>query len=66
VDAQGNLPNKGLDSAPVGSVIEVNPEAILVAQDLAKLLEQQGGAGLIIDYGQDGSMDSIRAFRKHQ
>jgi NADH dehydrogenase [ubiquinone] 1 alpha subcomplex assembly factor 7 len=66
VDEQGNLPNKELDSAPVGSVIEVNPEAILVAQDLAKLLEKQGGAGLIIDYGQDGSTDSIRAFRKHQ
>jgi NADH dehydrogenase [ubiquinone] 1 alpha subcomplex assembly factor 7 len=52
--------------APVGSVIEVNSEAILLAQDLARLLQKQGGAGLIIDYGQDGSTDSIRAFRKHQ
>jgi NADH dehydrogenase [ubiquinone] 1 alpha subcomplex assembly factor 7 len=66
VDEQGNLPNKDIDAAPVGSVIEVNPEGILLAQDLAKLLEKQGGAGLIIDYGQEGSTDSIRAFRKHQ
>jgi len=65
-DEQGNLPNEKMNAAPIGSVIEVNPEGILLAQDLAQLLEKQGGAGLIIDYGQEGSTDSIRAFRKHQ
>ena len=63
-DDTGNIP--GTESAPVGSILEVNPEGILLAQDLARLIDKQGGAALIIDYGQEGSTDSIRSFAKHE
>jgi NADH dehydrogenase [ubiquinone] 1 alpha subcomplex assembly factor 7 len=64
IDEQGHLSIDG--DAPTGSIIEVNPQAILLAQDIAKLCSQQGGAALIIDYGQEGSTDSIRSFKKHK
>ncbi|KAL7580402.1 hypothetical protein ACA910_004425 [Epithemia clementina (nom. ined.)] len=65
---KGLLPSEaesGIE-APVGSVVEVNPEAVLFVQDLAKIIGQQGGGALIVDYGQEGSRDSIRAFGQHQ
>jgi NADH dehydrogenase [ubiquinone] 1 alpha subcomplex assembly factor 7 len=65
VDAEGRLPDD--DASPVGSVVEVNPEACLLVQDLAHLVEKQGGACLVIDYGSDqGSTDSVRGFSKHK
>jgi NADH dehydrogenase [ubiquinone] 1 alpha subcomplex assembly factor 7 len=61
------LPGEGDPQAPAGSVIEVNPEAILLVQDLARLIDRQGGAAIIIDYGPErGSRDSIRAFSRHE
>jgi len=65
VDENGHMPNED-STAEIGSVIEVNPEGILFCQDIAKLLDKQGGAALFIDYGQEGSTDSIRAFAKHE
>ena len=65
---EGLLPSEvetGLE-APVGSVVEVNPEAILFVQDLAKIIGQQGGGALVVDYGQEGSRDSIRSFGQHE
>ncbi|CAB9528519.1 arginine methyltransferase NDUFAF7, mitochondrial [Seminavis robusta] len=50
----------------MGQVVEVCPEGILLVQDIAALLEQQGGAALIVDYGEQGSTDSLRGFWKHQ
>lgn len=59
----GTIPN---DRAEPGSVVEVSPQSVLFIQDLAKVIELQGGAALIIDYGEIGSRDTIRGFTKHQ
>jgi NADH dehydrogenase [ubiquinone] 1 alpha subcomplex assembly factor 7 len=53
-------------SAPVGSVVEVSPESVLTVQDMSTMIQEQGGAALIIDYGQEGSADSIRGYAKHK
>jgi NADH dehydrogenase [ubiquinone] 1 alpha subcomplex assembly factor 7 len=52
--------------APIGTVLEVNPEGILLAQEFARIVDKQGGGALVIDYGQEGSHDSIRAFARHE
>ena len=65
---EGLLPSEvesGLE-APIGSVVEVNPEAVLLVQELAQVIGRQGGGALIVDYGQEGSRDSIRAFGQHE
>ena len=53
-------------NAPTGSVIEVCPEGCLFVQDVASILEKQGGACLVVDYGHEGSTDSIRGFSGQQ
>lgn len=62
VDDSGNMQD---DTAQVGDICEVCPEGILLSQDVAELLTRNGGAALIVDYGQEGSTDSIRAFSRH-
>jgi NADH dehydrogenase [ubiquinone] 1 alpha subcomplex assembly factor 7 len=60
--------------ADLGSIVEVNPEGILLVRDMAALIGSDdsgkagggGGAALIIDYGGEGSRDSIRAFSRHE
>ena len=52
--------------APLHSVIEICPEAILLVQDIAKVLEESQGVALLIDYGQDGTADTLRAFSNHR
>lgn len=61
----GLMPNED-PPAPVGSVVEVNAEGILFVQELARIVDKQGGGALLIDYGQEGSHDSIRAFARHE
>ena len=55
-------------TTPIGSVIEVCPEAILLVQDVAKYIKQQSGsAALFIDYGSNmGSYDSLRGYSQHE
>jgi NADH dehydrogenase [ubiquinone] 1 alpha subcomplex assembly factor 7 len=57
-----------LDSAPVGSVVEVCPEGMMLAQDIWQRMVTCGGAALIIDYGHDGTgnTDTLRAFHRHK
>lgn len=64
VDKDGKI--EGDDSSEIGSVIEVCPEGILLVQDIHKFIEHNRGAALIIDYGEEGSSDSIRGFSKHK
>lgn len=60
-------PNSHLyEKAPVGSVVEICPEAVVLAQDMAQVLEESKGVALMIDYGQDGTSDTLRAFSKHK
>lgn len=61
----GLMPNED-PPVDVGSVMEVNPEGILFVQELARIVDTQGGGALVIDYGQEGSTDSIRAFARHE
>lgn len=57
---------KDLDHVPDGTIIEVCPEALSLVQDIAQRIEHSKGAALIIDYGEEGSGDSLRAFKKHK
>jgi NADH dehydrogenase [ubiquinone] 1 alpha subcomplex assembly factor 7 len=57
--------NPQYDSAPTGSVIEICPEALLLVEDIATVLEESRGVALLIDYGQDGTADTLRAFSNH-
>jgi NADH dehydrogenase [ubiquinone] 1 alpha subcomplex assembly factor 7 len=57
--------NNAYDNVPLGSVVEVCPEALLLVQDMAKVLEESQGVSLIIDYGQEGTSDTLRAFSNH-
>ncbi|KAJ3196594.1 NADH dehydrogenase [ubiquinone] complex I, assembly factor 7 [Irineochytrium annulatum] len=43
-----------------GEQIEVSPESFTVAEKIGRMIEQDGGAGLIIDYGKN------HGIRKHQ
>mmetsp|Transcript_12291 Transcript_12291/g.29265 ORF Transcript_12291/g.29265 Transcript_12291/m.29265 type:complete len:607 (-) Transcript_12291:108-1928(-) len=51
---------------PVGTVVEVCPEGIMLVQDIAKVLDEGDGAALIFDYGQEGTGDTLRAFSNHK
>ena len=55
-----------LDAAPPGTVMEVCPGGMMLAQDIASRIEECGGAALIIDYGKEGSGDTLRAFKRHK
>ena len=55
-----------LEAAPDGSVMEVSPESLALIQDLALRIDECQGAALIVDYGNEGSKDTLRAFRRHE
>jgi len=60
------LPGAGLPEAQEGTVIEPAPERIALMRALADRLARQGGAGLFVDYGEDGgSGDTLQAVRAH-
>jgi NADH dehydrogenase [ubiquinone] 1 alpha subcomplex assembly factor 7 len=56
-----------LKNAPNGSVIETCPTGIRIMSALASRLAQQGGAGLIVDYGYEGPAlgDTFQAVKAH-
>lgn len=57
-----------LRAAPPGSVCEVSPAGIAVADALASRLVDAGGAALVIDYGYVGRAcgDTLQAVRRHR
>lgn len=55
-----------LIDAPVGTILEVCPEGLSLIQDIALRIEKCRGAAIIVDYGNEGSRDTLRAFQKHQ
>lgn len=65
IDSDGKAPAE-LDDAPIGTIMEVSPEALTLVQDLALRIDECKGAALIIDYGNEGSKDTLRAFQKHE
>lgn len=54
------------DHFPEGTVVEICPDALFLIQDVAKVVEESQGAALIIDYGEEGTTDTLRAFSRHQ
>jgi len=61
------LPARSKD-APPGSVWECCPQALEVVGEIARHLEAQGGAAIIIDYGHGRSAvgDTLQAVKDHQ
>jgi NADH dehydrogenase [ubiquinone] 1 alpha subcomplex assembly factor 7 len=59
---------KTLRDAPAGSIIESSPASVAVVTALAKRLNAQGGAALIIDYGYDGPAigETLQAVKGHR
>jgi NADH dehydrogenase [ubiquinone] 1 alpha subcomplex assembly factor 7 len=57
-----------LRGAPPGSVCEINPSALAVADTIARRLVEAGGAALIVDYGyaRRACGDTLQALRRHR
>jgi NADH dehydrogenase [ubiquinone] 1 alpha subcomplex assembly factor 7 len=57
-----------LADAPLGSVFEVGPLALVVARELGRHAAEHGGAALVIDYGYmlGGRGDTLQAVRGHE
>ncbi|RKP39085.1 S-adenosyl-L-methionine-dependent methyltransferase [Dimargaris cristalligena] len=50
-----------------GDTVEISPDAWGVAHSIAKLIQEQEGCALVIDYGDNHSFaDSFRGIRKHK
>lgn len=63
-----NHASSSLNSLPVGSIIEACPEGLILVQDIADRIQNcNGGAALIIDYGENGASggDTLRGFWRH-
>jgi NADH dehydrogenase [ubiquinone] 1 alpha subcomplex assembly factor 7 len=58
---------ESLRDAPAEQVFEVSPAGREIARDIARRLQAQGGAALIIDYGHETSAlgDTLQAVRRH-
>ncbi|CAL4080592.1 unnamed protein product, partial [Meganyctiphanes norvegica] len=56
-----------IHSSEIRKELEVCPEAGVVMNDLARRIEENGGAALIMDYGHNGTeTDTFRGFRNHK
>ena len=62
----GIMPD-ALDAATPGSVVETSPASVAIMTGLAALIEAQGGAVLVVDYGYEGPAvgDTLQAVRGH-
>lgn len=61
-------PSLRLPEAPLGSIYEMNPQALEDMEDLCKHLNKVGGSSLIIDYGYEGPAfgDTFQALFQHK
>src|SRR5262249_2677786 len=54
--------------APVGTLVEISPQAIAIAGEIGQRLSQQGGAAILIDYGygagQGWSLQAVQGHRR--
>lgn len=58
--------NEQYSAFPEGTVVEICPDALILVEDIVTVLKESKGAGLIIDYGEEGTSDTLRAFSRHQ
>ncbi len=62
-------PPSALSDSPVGTIVEINPGAAAVVEEIARRLARQGGAALLFDYGHlaprmGSTLQAVRAHRK--
>ena len=62
-------PPPALSDSPVGTIVETNPGAAAVVEEIARRLARQGGAALFFDYGHlatrtGSTLQAVRAHRK--
>jgi SAM-dependent MidA family methyltransferase len=56
-----------LEAAEVGQVVEFSPASSVLASDLSARVGKQGGAALVIDYGNDYAPGgSVRGIKQHE
>jgi SAM-dependent MidA family methyltransferase len=57
-----------LRGAPAGTVIEVSPASLALVRELARRIDMQGGAALIVDYGHDRTSagETLQAVAMHE
>ena len=57
-----------LPDAEIGAIAEICPQADALIAQIAQRIKQYGGAAIIIDYGEQGTMlgDTLQAARRHQ
>jgi NADH dehydrogenase [ubiquinone] 1 alpha subcomplex assembly factor 7 len=53
--------------SPIGTRVEICPEALAVAETVAHQLDKHGGAALFIDYGENETLgESLRGIKNHK
>jgi SAM-dependent MidA family methyltransferase len=54
--------------APDGGVYEVSPSSLVLVEEIARIVAQQGGGALIVDYGYDrpGFGETLQAVAEHE
>ena len=58
---------KDTQMGKIGDLIEISPEASVLAEGIAMRIAKQGGASLIVDYGEDFSMpNTLRVKTKYE
>ena len=62
------VPESTRTTAAEGKIVELSPISWRIVGDLARRLQEQGGAALIIDYGYEGPAtgDTLQAVRDHK
>lgn len=60
-------PTEMFEEAPLGTVLETCPGAAAISADVARIIDDCGGAALMLDYGDwDCSGDTLQAVQNHQ
>ncbi len=63
----GLTPTSVFEDAPLGTVLELCPSAVAITADIARIIGAQGGAALIVDYGErQPEGDTFQAVRNHE
>lgn len=57
-----------LADSPDGAIVETSPASIAITSALADMIQRQGGAALIVDYGYEGPAagDTLQGMKEHR
>ncbi len=63
----GQTPTTVFTDAPLGTVLELCPSAVAITADIARIIGKQGGAAVILDYGNwQPNGDTFQAVKNHE